>query len=89
MARQTNDISYLGIHQLVTNGAEWVDLNEGPSRLNLGDDKPGTRDAGYVGEPPSSFNVQTIKKLTIREASWDAVEKDTYHGFRVVFERLR
>ncbi len=85
VARETSDRSDLGIHQLLSNGEEWVDQQGGVDRLNLADDKPGGKYASYVGAAPRDMQVPGFDKSP-QSALWGTVTADVSVGFRIVLE---
>ena len=85
VARETSDRSDLGIHQLLSNGEEWVDQQGGVDRLNLADDKPGGKYASYVGAAPRDMQVPGFDKSP-QSALWGTVTADVSVGFRIALE---
>jgi serine/threonine protein kinase len=85
---RTKDVSFCGIHQLVTNGKEWIGGDESTRRLRLLDTSPTDTYARVVGQSWVMPDVLTYADIQQRgEDRWDSTK--VMIGFRIVLEPAR
>jgi hypothetical protein len=83
--KRTADVSYCGVHQLVTNGQEWLGTDESDRRFDLASLPAGESQAVVVGQGPNELYVETFADFHLRLEPW--TRRDGVHaGFRIVLE---
>jgi hypothetical protein len=81
----TEDISFCGIHQLVTNGLEWMGGDDGTRRLRLLGSPTTVTYARVVGRSWDMKDVLTYEQIQHQgELKWDNTEEMI--SFRIVLE---
>ncbi|MCI0702832.1 MAG: bifunctional serine/threonine-protein kinase/formylglycine-generating enzyme family protein [Planctomycetia bacterium] len=87
VSKLTTDKSYLGIYQLISNGREWIDNEEGGKRRDLATNAAGATPGYYVGKGPGARTVLMWKDITLEpEQTTQWTEWEVLAGFRIVLE---
>ncbi len=83
----TDDVSFCGIHQLASNGQEWLCETVSGQLLHVLDLPDGSGDARIVGEAAYELRVRTFSDLGDRASQpWIDVTGAAATGFRIVLK---